>query len=586
MSEMRAARPSAAAKGLSSSELALSALAALFALSACRHPPPQQGNPILEGSRVADAYGDVIELEQGWTDDTQQAFYNTPQGAEILPYSWILVLEQRSSQSLFLDPANIERYRYLPRKKAAGNPDGLPVGWTSSTDDAGKRWLGFTCAACHTAQLEYTDPKTKQTIGLRLDGAPTLSDFNGFNLALVDALVATMTDADKFDRFAKAVLGSGDSPNSRSALRGELATQTAELDTRNEINKADVEYGFARIDAIGFIMNQTMATLPGIPENAKPSDAPASYPFLWGTDQSDVVQWTGFAANFSGAGVLVRNGGEVIGVYGRVELSDKVRYPSSLMIENLGQLENWVRELNSPAWPSAVLPAIDEAKAKAGKQLFAQACASCHRVIAREHEIRTAYKAVITPITDLRTDPTELDNLDKRMYTAGIYEGKKSAGVAGDVIPAQTTGLNPLINAVTGSLLDQAEQTARGFAAQYATITGRPSAANPGYKGRPLNGIWATAPYLHNGSVPNLYELLLPVAQRSTSFLLGSRAFDPVRVGFTADQPATSADYTPFRFDTSVRGNWNTGHEFLTTATGVPFTEEQRWQLVEYMKTL
>lgn len=559
-------------------------MAAGLTLAACRHPPPQQGNPITSGSRVDDAYGDVIELDQGWTDDTQQAFYNTPQGAEIMPYAWILALEQSDRQTAFLDPANIERYRYLPRKKSAGNPDGLPVGWTKGADNRGGQWLGFTCAACHTAQIEYTAPGS-QPIGIRLDGAPTLADFNGLNLAWVAALQATLADPGKFDRFAKAVLGSGDSPNARSALRGELETQTDALDTRNKINQADVAYGFARIDAIGFILNQTMSTLPGIPENAKPSDAPASYPFLWGTDQSDVVQWTGFAANFSGAGVLVRNGGEVIGVYGRVDLNNTLRYPSSMMFENLGNLENWVRELNSPQWPAA-LPAIDQGKAKRGEKLFAQACASCHQVIPRSRAIKTAYKAVITPIEELRTDPVELDNLDKRTYKAGIFEGKKSAGVAGDVIGATTTGLNPLVNAVTGSIFDHADQAARAFAAQYATITGRPSAASPGYKGRPLNGIWATAPYLHNGSVPNLYEILLPEEQRSKTFVLGSRAFDPVRVGFTMDQPTTADGYSPFVLDTTQRGNWNTGHEYTTTATGVPFSDEQRWELVEYMKTL
>src|SRR5688572_21728468 len=75
-------------------------------------PPRQPGNPIPEGMRVDDAYGDVIELEQGWTDDTQEAYYNPPQGAEIIPYEWIVNLEQKGSQVRFLDPANIERFRY------------------------------------------------------------------------------------------------------------------------------------------------------------------------------------------------------------------------------------------------------------------------------------------------------------------------------------------------------------------------------------------------------------------------------------------------------------------------------------------
>lgn len=555
-------------------------------LCTCRHAPPQSGTQIPEDARVADAYGDVIELEQGWTDDTQQSFYNTPQGSEILPYAWIVVLEQSASEKPFLDPANIERFRYIPRKKTASNPDGMPIGWTKSTDTSGKMWFGMACAACHTGQLEYTHPQTQQKVGIRVDGAPTLADFNLMNLELVAAMKATLTDPAKFDRFAKAVLKDGDSPNARSGLRGELQVQTAALNTRNEINKAHLEYGFARIDAIGFIFNQTMSTLPGIPENAKPSDAPASYPFLWGTDQSDVVQWTGFAANFSGAGILVRNGGEVIGVYGKVALTQATEYESSFLIENLGYYENWVRELNSPAWPETVLPPVDQAKAAQGAKLFANACAQCHQVIPRSAAITTSYVANITPIELLGTDPTELSNMSERQYQAGIYAGKKTASIAGSEIPHPTTGLDPLINAVSGSLLKHKIESAKAFADQYATRTKLPKTGAPGYKGRPLNGIWATAPYLHNGSVPNLYEMLLPAAQRSKTFTLGSREFDPVRVGFSMEQPKTASDYTPFTLDTSIKGNWNTGHEYLTTQDGVPFSEEQRWQLVEYMKTL
>jgi cytochrome c5 len=555
-------------------------------LWACRHAPPQPGRWIEEGDRVTDAYGDVIELEQDWTDDTQEAYYNTPQGSEIMPYAWIVALEQQGSDKPFLDPANIERYRYLPRKKTNANPDGLPVGWTKGADAAGKEWLGLTCAACHTGQIEYTHPETQQKIGIRIDGAPTLADFNLMNLELVAALQATLSDAAKFDRFAKALLKDRDSPNARDELRGELQVQTAMLNTRNMINKAPVEYGFARIDAIGFIFNQTMSILPGIPENAMPSDAPASYPFLWGTDQSDVVQWTGFAANGDGAGTLVRNGGEVIGVYGKVALTKGHEYESSFMIENLGNLENWVRELNSPAWPEQVFPKIDKAKAAEGEKLFANACASCHQVIPREKAIKTGYSAVITPLGQIGTDPTELTNMSSRMYKAGIYAGKKSASVAGSVIPDPTTGLNPLINAVTGSLLKHKWEAIKAFAAEYATITPSPHTGAAGYKARPLNGIWATAPYLHNGSVPNLYELLLPADQRSKSFTLGSREFDPVRVGYAMDQPTQAEAYKPFTLDTSIKGNWNKGHEFWTTAEGTPFTDEQRWQLVEYMKTL
>ena len=122
------------------------------------------------------------------------------------------------------------------------------------------------------------------------------------------------------------------------------------------------------------------------------------------------------------------------------------------------------------------------------------------------------------------------------------------------------------------------------------------------YKGRSLNGIWATAPYLHNGSVPTLYDLLLPKKRagdpddgeyRPDSFVVGAREFDPVKVGFI------SAGYDGFTYNTSialdrpVEGNDNAGHEYAAGKTPqlngsvLPaLNEQQRWDLIEYLKTL
>ena len=94
------------------------------------------------------------------------------------------------------------------------------------------------------------------------------------------------------------------------------------------------------------------------------------------------------------------------------------------------------------------------------------------------------------------------------------------------------------------------------------------------YKAGPLNGIWATAPYLHNGSVPSLYQLLLPSRQRLATFKTGSRKFDSTNVGFDSENG-------PFQFDTSVSGNTNVGHPY-----GTLLNDDERWDLVEYLKTL
>jgi hypothetical protein len=95
-----------------------------------------------------------------------------------------------------------------------------------------------------------------------------------------------------------------------------------------------------------------------------------------------------------------------------------------------------------------------------------------------------------------------------------------------------------------------------------------------GYKARPLNGIWATAPYLHNGSVPTLVELLKPAEDRAKTFHVGIQEFDPVNVGFKDDP-------TQPLYDTTVEGNSNKGHEY-----GVDLSEDDRRDLLEYLKSL
>lgn len=109
-----------------------------------------------------------------------------------------------------------------------------------------------------------------------------------------------------------------------------------------------------------------------------------------------------------------------------------------------------------------------------------------------------------------------------------------------------------------------------------------------GYKARPLAGAWATAPYLHNGSVPNLYQMLVPVAQRDKKFFVGRKEYDPVRVGYVLEPLSNNG----FWLDTTVPGNSNKGHEFSGSYTGKPqngvigpiLTDPERYALIEYLK--
>ena len=113
---------------------------------------------------------------------------------------------------------------------------------------------------------------------------------------------------------------------------------------------------------------------------------------------------------------------------------------------------------------------------------------------------------------------------------------------------------------------------------------------NLGYRSRPLDGIWATPPYLHNGSVPNVEALLSPLAERPTTFWTGHREYDPKRLGYRFDELSGG-----FRFDTTKPGNHNTGHIFdeaPTDGTKMPgrigrqLSPDDRRALIEFLKTV
>jgi hypothetical protein len=97
------------------------------------------------------------------------------------------------------------------------------------------------------------------------------------------------------------------------------------------------------------------------------------------------------------------------------------------------------------------------------------------------------------------------------------------------------------------------------------------------YAARPLYGIWAAAPFLHNGSVPTVYDLLLPPDRRPKTFALGARQYDPVKLGFVVEASCIPQDCL---VDTTRTGDGNGGHLW-----GTDLSERDRMALLEYLKT-
>ncbi|MBK7756107.1 MAG: hypothetical protein IPI35_06815 [Deltaproteobacteria bacterium] len=556
-------------------------------LAACGQRHPDDG-PLAKVSTTLDEraglvlqqdlYGDgasrLVYLDQGWGPVETLWYYFADQGSVLIPREVLVNLEQPGASALFIAPEHMAKYRFLLQQKTPNNPDGLPVGFAQHEDS-----VGLTCAACHTGQINY------KGTAMRIDGAPALIDMPTFLADLEAATRATLEDKAKLKRFVKR--HGGEEAEAQAALERSLAW----LEIYNRMNTTETVEGFGRLDAIGRIVNATIRFTSG-PQHAIEPNAPASFPLLWDAPRHDYVQWAGFSPN-AGAGSLGRNVGEVIGVFGTLDIKRytteddaKAGYKSSAEGQSIAAMEESLWNLQSPVWPEDVLPPIDRALAAKGEPLYAAECASCHTVIDRDDPKRHVTAQIISA-DRVGTDPLASNNLVDARVPSGILEGAintKSDAYYGPDMSALTM----LLDLTTRTL--QAQPAAVARATIYAKTNGLettpkqgqlneateadPGAALRSYKARPLNGVWASSPYLHNGSVPNLYALLLPPEARPASFTVGRWEYDPAMVGYVSEGG-------PFVLDTRVEGNSNAGHSYGTT-----LNEEDRLALLEYLKTL
>ena len=328
-------------------------------------------------------------------------------------------------------------------------------------------------------------------------------------------------------------------------------------------------------------------------DNFNPPDAPVSYPFLWGTDQSDYVQWVGNAGN-SNIGRLGRNTGEVLGVFAHINMTHRhwytIGYPSSAESLKQIEVEQQIRNLQSPLWPD-ILPAVDDVRAGRGADLYKQQCAGCHNIVDRT-DVKRNVVAWMERLDTIQTDPKTARNIVSRTGKTGILEGRKIGVLFGKKFDA-TSSVNDIVtHEVIGMLLHRGGDDILDELISFFEGRGLGNSKKQGnydkdqpllaYKGRSLCGVWATAPYLHNGSVPSLWQLLTKPADRIKTFYVGSREFDPKEVGqeYRAPSPGSAVFETHDKDGEPIPGNSNAGHLY-----GTDLTDAQKWDLVEYMKT-
>ncbi len=553
----------------------------------------------------------TVFVDQGtsWTDQLRQGYYTQDQGSRIMPIAWMRALMHDGQP--FLHDA-LARYGYLPLP-GRGETD-LPVGFTTNGSGADMA-VGMTCSACHTREIDVNGTL------YRIDGGPAIVDFQPFLKDLDDAVLAVLAGDAPFDSFAEAVLGAGASDTDKTALREEVEIWSLRFHTLIERALPDPPWGPARLDAVSMIFNRLAGLDLGkkadhwvIADNIAVADAPTRYPFLWNAAKQDHTQWPGFSENGNELLGLSRNLGEVYGVFGefRPVRDSGILFDNDYISKNsanwsgLKILEDWVWDIGSPRWPWA----LDHDLAKDGEAIFNLpeddgGCVSCHGK--RTGEFRSLlHSTYATPIKPVGTDERECQILERTVKT-GILEGAKIP-LVGSALGAEAKAFDVLAISVLGAIIQHstsltssdAQIGLQGMSDDASALTrfddlrgafpvegmrpGELIAADPdagcAYEARVLDGIWAAAPYLHNGSVPTLVELLKKPEDRVMSYTPGP-AYDIDAVGMARDQTVFDHVITLTGCDDIASGNSNCGHDY-----GTGLSEDQKKALLEYLKSI
>jgi hypothetical protein len=525
--------------------------------------------------------------------------------------------------------------------------------------------IGLTCAACHTGSVRYKDVSVRFDGGpamlelRKLESATGLSilytlivpgRFDRFATRVLGS-EASKAERNQLKQGLKAV---GD------FLKNQVDVTTKTLKAKGQ---KDTDEGYGRLDALNRIGNQVFyldlaaGGLTGFEKNLHANDAPVSFPPVW------TVPWFWWAQyDASIEQPLIRNAGEALGVSALVNLSPdhppEALFRSSVALENLVRIEAMLRGsepfgrspksfggLSSPTWPSHLFPndpawTIKPERVAKGRAVYAENCAECHLGPVKDPAFDTQFPdKSFWSSKHWKQDPKGgwvLDEVQK--HAAGMGTDPAQANVLAtrqvqipgflDLQPARDLGerwkcknlptysstdmpfsiaLMIVVDKVSQKWMkdrDVKEPALSEIWGERSNCPNPASVPDPLYRARPLNGVWATAPYLHNGSVPSLYWMLKPAAERPKQFCMGARDFDPEQVGFrvaAGGERSCKTGETLFSMTESdgkaINGNSVLGHSleaaqgqdkhtYKNGVIGRTLTDDERYDLIEYLKTL
>jgi hypothetical protein len=476
-------------------------------------------------------------------------------------------------EPLFMRP---ERFGMLP------DPDGsyLPLGVTSSPmiEDVYVPMVGLTCSACHVGAISNGEK------WITVPGAPNLMTVNVFFGEMIKSLIATLANPKAFEELWLAHAkdsglssrNTGEEPNLLSETQANRLSQ-GDVSTVNVDEFVDAYPTIDHLDSRGeFAAYLTSRVAQLIGRASGSSDSPefpmgTSNPWvttraLFGTqfvglDSDDIVpiggpitapdifhyrerKWV-FWSQVTNS-MLERNIAQGMALLGDV---DWETHAVTIDVTALGVIQDANETIAPPIWPADLLGEVDLVKANRGCYTYKRQCSSCHSYDHGDDRGSLAFR-----MYDVGTDAT---------YCQGVNATTEGYDSVPDLVA-------PVTQLVKAKALGHSGHTE--FEEGRLPVVWRGMTCNE-LPARPLEGIWSTAPFLHNGSVKSIDELLKRSIDRSVTFRIGSVEYDPNVLGFKeASLPHTSL------VDTRVNGMRNTGHEFTV------IDDRERADLIEYLK--
>ncbi len=303
----------------------------------------------------------------------------------------------------------------------------------------------------------------------------------------------------------------------------------------------DTEWGPGRNDT--FNPNKILFNFPvdQLPERER--NAPVDYPSIWLQKPRQGMQ-----LHWDGNNVMAeeRNKNAAFGTG---------TTPPTIDLAAIGRLEQWLLTVEPPKYPYA----IDSVKAADGEKLYSEYCAGCHGANGRSFSAPAG--------TEAREciDPKEKED---DLYGPQVGRITRIEYIGTDRHRLDSFSYDLAVNLGT---------VYAGYPHRYCHYR-----KTFGYANMPLDGIWLRAPYLHNGSVPTLRDLLEPSSRRPKQFYRGNDVYDATKVGFVSNA-AKQGGREFFGYDTAKPGNSNSGHE--GKRYGTELTPAEKDALVEFMKT-